>query len=116
MHLTKLERSLQQLRLQGTGITEAGTVYLSRLSSLSELYLDRTTITDLSASHLISLRALTVLSLSQTQITDATLQCFHEQAARFRSGLRELNLSKTAITDKGTIFLQRWFSFISAID
>ena len=80
------------------------------LTLLSELLLDRTAITDEGTKHLIRLRALKVLGLSETNITDVTLQYFHEQVASFRGILRELNMARTQVTEKGMKFLAGMFS------
>jgi hypothetical protein len=82
--------------LAGPQVTDAGLVYLERLTQLRGLILNRTQVTDAGLKHLKVLTRLQVLSLNYTQITDAGLE--HLEGL---SQLQSLGLEGTKVTEDG---------------
>lgn len=101
--LARLERlsSLQTLNLRGTPISDASLEHLQHLKNLQELYLSETKITDAGLVHLAAMPQLRGLYLRGTLITDAGVQ----QLGRL-SQLRTLDLSDTKITDAGLQYVR----------
>jgi acetyl esterase/lipase len=87
---------LEVLKLDATGVTDAGLEHLSGLTGLRWLYLERTRITDAGLRALKPLRALTILDVAGTAAGDAGL----ERIARLES-LAGLDLTGTRVTDAG---------------
>lgn len=87
---------LQDLRLKGTAVTDAGLANLGKCSNLRFLILANDKITDAGLIHLAAPKSLWVLDLSGTQVTDAgmaTVVQFPE--------LHMFALQGTAVTDAG---------------
>jgi len=94
-------KQLRRLSLAVCEITDEGLEYLSELSSLDELDLSATRISDNGIRWLRRLDRLGRLSLNDTAVTDAAL---HELA--MLRNLRWLSLYNTQVTDAGLEHLQ----------
>jgi hypothetical protein len=99
-HFRQLEM-LEELRLTGYKITDAGIQPLAAMTRLTMLELSKMPLTDASAAIFERLTGITSLNLEHTRVGDAVL----EQVARMKE-LGELNLCRTAVTDAGIKHLQ----------
>jgi hypothetical protein len=93
---------LKSLRLDGTGIADAGMVHLAGLTNLRELDLTYTNITDASMAQISRFVRLQDLRLTSTRITDAAVM----HIANLKE-LRLLDLGGTKVTDAGLAKLQQ---------
>ncbi|MEX2264322.1 MAG: hypothetical protein WD696_20375 [Bryobacteraceae bacterium] len=100
-HLANM-KSLQELNLGRTRVTDAGLKSLGGLRALKVLLLDETALTDRGLEHLPSFPALEKLDLAHTRITDAGLK-----SLKCLPMLRELSLYGTGIGDRGLASLRR---------
>ena len=105
-HADKL-RSLHELNLAGTEITDAGLKHLGgeegeRWQHVAVLNLSRTKVTDAGLECLDGFSHLSVLDLYETRVTDAGLAHLNRC-----SRLRTLNLANTEVTDAGLEHLNR---------
>ncbi|ELU15470.1 hypothetical protein CAPTEDRAFT_224593 [Capitella teleta] len=96
-HIGKIT-SLRRLLLCNTKITDGGLLFLRGLVNLEEISLDRTAITDEGACVVEAFTRLQQLSLTETGISNAFLE---HQSLNPCYLLSKLNLSRTAISDKG---------------
>ncbi len=87
---------LRRLALSGTAISDAGMVHLRGLTGLEELTLSRSRIGDAGLVHLISMSALQKLYLNETQVGDLGLSHLKKLTR-----LEKLYLRHTRITDAG---------------
>ena len=89
-------RRLRQLDLYGTRITDAGMQHVKGLSQLEGLYLNGTRVTDVGLQSPKGLGHLQVLQVGGTQVTDIGLKHLREM-----SQLQALDLAGTKVTDAG---------------
>jgi Leucine-rich repeat (LRR) protein len=94
-------KSLTELNLSWTNVTDERTVHLHGLTRLRRLDLSSTLLTGASLANLKTLAQLQSLDLSSTAVTDADLTYLKELRK-----LRELKLSRTDITDAGLSHLR----------
>lgn len=85
---------LRELKLFGTGITDAGLAHVAGMKKLEELYLGRTGTTDRGLQHLRGLSNLRFLGLSHTQVSDGGM--IYLAALK---KLERMNLSATRVSD-----------------
>jgi hypothetical protein len=113
---------VSELKLEDTRVTDAGIRQLQCLTELEHLYLDGVEITDAGLAELTSLRKLESLALMDTRIDGTGLNCLKSfDRLRFLaiegplatvdglgrcSGLTELALSATRLTDERLGFLR----------
>ncbi len=92
--------NLETLSLRKTKVTDAGLVHLKSLINLTRLNLWESEVTDVGLVHLKGLTELRGLGLRNTQITDAGL--VHLKGL---TNLQTLDLSHTQVTDAGLVHL-----------
>jgi delta 1-pyrroline-5-carboxylate dehydrogenase len=100
-----LERGLKELddlRLTGTQITDAGMEHLAKLQSLKYLRVEDTRISDPGLEKIGKIASLETLDLTLTKITDAGL----ERLIDLRN-LKALNLQQTKVTAAGMEKIQK---------
>ena len=100
VHLKGLT-NLSFLGLEGAQVTDAGLVHPGGLTKLSELWLEDTQVTDAGLVHLKGLTNLSTLGLAATQVTDAGL--VHLKGL---TNLSFLRLVGTQVTDAGLVHLK----------
>jgi len=100
-HLENLT-ALERLYLSGTQVSDAGLAHLESLTALKELNLGGTQVSDAGLAHLENLTALKVLFLYGTQVSDAGLAHLERL-----TGLEWLNLGSTQVSDAGLAHLER---------
>ncbi len=94
--------SLEEFQADGTDVSDAGLVHLSKLTNLRKLLLARTRVTDAGLVHLRGLTNLMELSIDNTDVTDAGLA--HLKGL---TNLRELSIDDGHVTDAGVAELRR---------
>lgn len=124
--LRATRKTLQELNLIETLVTDAGLRHLSGFNRLQTLYLKDTQVTDAGLKHLLRIRDLRRLGLGNTRITDTGLKTiasmdtietlYIDQTRISDHGLRNLaelktltlvNVAKTKATPKGALALKR---------
>ena len=96
MHVLAEFTSLKSLNVNDLAITDDGLKKINKLKSLEQLYLIRTKITDDGMREIAELTNLNLLDLNFTRITDAGLK--HVSQLK---NLKSLHLCGSSITDKG---------------
>ena len=95
--------SLTDLSLCRTKLTDEGMAVLKGLVSLRQLRLDNTMVTDAGMKHVAGLVSLDQLSISDTRVTSLFIL---EGCLDKLTSLTKLNLSRTAVCDKGAARLR----------
>ena len=109
-HLTKTPselteadlRTVVELTLSYTPITDAGLKDLAKLKGLTHIYLNNTNITDLGLKELAKCKQLKSVSLQRTKVTDAGIRSLVKLP-----NLVELDLRITEVTKRGVALVQR---------